>query len=240
MDENNKQVNEISDEEKDMILLDTKRYTDELENLEKMHDSINNENIEFDSKDKSKNEKYDIEKNRTNIKHKERSINRKLGYKRKYLNSDVKISNVVLLIIFIVLSIMVIGKYALPNDLGIGVNNSQIVEESTQFGSQIYVYVGHKYQNDNLIVNMTIENKEKENIKFNPEAIKLINNETIYVPTVSNEHKKLIPTEGIKPNEKVTFDLIFNTNEGSTTNPKLETIVLGNSETCILVTSIGL
>ena len=136
---------EITNEEKEMILKETQKYTDKLDELENLHQSIINEDKTETNKDEEepKNENYNIEENRkvAKEKKKERRIDRKLGYHRRYLRSQVKISNIVLIILFIVLSCLVIGKYAMPKDTLR--SNQSVITTNYEFGRNIDVTFSH-------------------------------------------------------------------------------------------------
>lgn len=235
----NNENNQMSQEEKEMVLKDTQKYADELKDLEKMQKDISSASRHMEEDSAPKRENYDIEKSRHEIKKKGRVINRRLGYHRRYLYSDVKISNIVLLIIFIVLSILVICKFAIPERTPTSQSNIVATSEA-KFGNNIEMKTDSDYKDGVLKVKVTVKNNEKVTIKFNPASIKLKHGDNIYIPALSDKDKAAVSPEGLPANSKAMFTLKYNIDEGSVTNSSLETIVVGGQETCILVTSLGL
>lgn len=241
--DNENNIQNMPKEERDMLLMDTKKYTDELEELEKLQESISNSDDSTKEKDSSdiNNEDYDIQSNRKKSKKKDRVINRKLGYHRRYLKSSVKFSNVILLFIFIVLSIMVICKFAVPEKTPTSTSGSNVVATSdAKFGSNIEMETKSVFEDSTLTVDITIKNNEDITIKFNPASIKLDNGENIYIPHLSDADKEAVPVGGLASGATASFKLTYNIDEGSLNNSNLETIIVGNSDTCILITSLGL
>ncbi len=234
MDE--KKNRELTNEEKQMVLKDTQKYTDELETLEKLHDSMENKEK---ATNESESEKYDIEEKRNTVKERKkgREINRKLGYHRRYLSSQVKISNIVLIVLFIILSLLVIGKYAIPQKTLTSNSNISAYTQS-KFGQKLELMTETEWIENSLKVKVTFTNNEKINVKFNPETIKLVKGDTIITPALSDKDKEAVSIEGVKPGETVTFSLKYNIDKGSTSNSRLETIVVGDGNTCIIVTSL--
>ena len=104
--------NRISNEEKEKILKDSQILID---SLEKENENIQNESTSKESFKTS----YDIdsERKKTKKNKKDKEISRNLGYQRRYLNSSIKISNVILLSIFIILGILVVFKFMAPGML---------------------------------------------------------------------------------------------------------------------------
>ena len=79
---------------------------------------------------------------------------------------------------------------------------------------------------------------EQSTIKFNPESIKLKKGEAIYVPAISDADKEVVSIEGLRPKETATFTLIFNIDKATATNSTLETVVISDSQTYTIVTSL--
>lgn len=235
----NNEHKELS-EEKEMILKDTQKYADELKDLEKMQKDISSASSKHEEEDCApKREDYNIEKSRHEIKKKGKILDRHLGYHRRYLYSDVKISNIILLIIFIILSVLVICKFAVPERMQTSQSNIIATNES-EFGDNIEMTTESDLKDGVLNVKVTVKNNEKVTIRFNPSSIKLKSGDKIYIPVLSDKDKSAVSPEGLPSNSKATFTLKYNINEGSLTNSSLETIVVGGQETCILITSLGL
>lgn len=236
--ENDKDTHELSNEEKKLIFQDSQKYTEELESLEKMHKAVSNDTKVEDNDSNSAKEDYNIEKNRKTVKSKSRTIDRKLGYHRRYLYSNVKISNVILIIIFILMTILVIGKYALPNKV---VSSNTVTSSNTKFGDKIDMKTKVDVNKHNLNIKVEVKNGENTVIKFNPASIKMKKGENIFTPIISDKDKEAVSADGIKPGESVSFSVVYNIEKGSASNSTLETIVIGtHGESCRIIAALGI
>lgn len=238
MENNNENIHDLSNEKKDMVLKNTQKYADDLESLEKMHNTVS---PEIEDEQFGEKESYDLKKDREKNRKKERKRvnNRRLGYHRRYLYSDVKISNILLLIIFIVLTIFVIAKYAIPEKSK--TSDTNIIEKSVaKFGSNIDILVVPNVKDSHVDIKVTVSNNEASSIKFTPASIKLKSGDNIYIPTLTDKDKAAVPVEGLKRGESASFYLKYNIDKGSIANSSLEAFIIGGSETCVLIASLGL
>lgn len=228
---------ELTSEQKEKVLKDTSEYTENLKKLEKMQESMQ------DGKEsEGEKERYDILKERDKIKkdkNKSMEVNRRIGFHRRYLYPYVKISNYILLVIFIILSILVTAKF-LPSPTEVSRGDTNIVASSSQsFGNKVEMDAKSSQEKNILSIQVMIYNGEGETIYFNPETIKLRQGETIYMPHINDEDKEKLSNSGLNIDEKVSFTLEYEIDENTAKNATLETIIKGDKETCILITSIG-
>lgn len=227
---------ELSDEKKELILEDAKKYEEDLKKLEEMQSSLDSEKI---SSAHDTNESYNIEQERKNIQQNKQGkvINRKLGYHRRYLSSQIKLSNLVLLSIFLILSLFVAIKYISPYTFH---NQPGISSHEDYFGNKVMLETSQSYDNGILTVDINITNNEQATIKINPAAIQLLSGENHYIPTVTNLSNSNLQSEGLHSEEKTSFTLSYDIEESDTKDMTLQILVKGSQQSVVIVSGVNL
>lgn len=224
--------------EEEVVLKNAEQLQKSVEELQRSAEALNTCDI-IEEKDKDNIERTEILKmsEKRAKKQKVQTKRRFLGHHRYYLHSGVKIKHVVLFILVIAFAILCIGKLMPPKPnmaVALGITNK------SNFGENIEVSViDATYNNNSLLLTVSIQNNEKDKIEYNPTSFIVTFEDKAYSATIIEDSDTDIYANGLESGRTANFTLKYVLPK----NDKLLTLTSSfksETESCVIKTSVDM